>query len=223
MNRIFQLAAAYLYIGLFFLLFPVYQYVLDIDAISYIHVAQRLANGEFYYALNGYWSPLISWILVPFIKAGYDPVMAAKYINGLLGLLTLYSCYSLTDKFNIHDTLKKMIPFVLAILFISYTFYELCADLLQLFIITLYLNLVFSKHFIRDNYKIVFAGLLGAVGYYAKAYNFPFFLVQFIVVVYVLLKKEQTGNFRTLLFKKIAIAFISFFLLVHALCCSIRK
>ena len=78
MIRIFQLAAAALYIILFFLLFPYYQYVVDIDAVSYINVAERVAKGEYYHSVNGYWSPLISWILVPFLKGGFDTVLSAK-------------------------------------------------------------------------------------------------------------------------------------------------
>ena len=214
MNRIYQFAAAAFYVIIFFLLFPWYQYVVDIDAVSYIHVAERIANGEYYYSVNGYWSPLISWILAPFISAGFDAVLSAKYLNGFIGLLTLYSCYALINKFDIHIILKKILPFVLAILLLSYAFYELCADLLQLFIIMLYLNLVLSKDFIQDNYKIFFAGLLGAFSYYAKAYNFPFFLAHFSLVAFLLLKKNKTAPFNKTFIKKIAIAFLTFFFLV---------
>lgn len=174
MKRLYSLFAAIVYISLFFLLFPWYRYVLDIDAISYIHVAKRYASGEFYTAVNGYWSPLVSWILVPFIQLGFDAVISAKYINGLLGLLSLFTCCSFMNKFTIHVTLKKIIPFILAILLVSYAFYELCADLLQLWLLLLYLNLVFSKNFIEDNYKIILAGILAALCYFAKAYSFLF-------------------------------------------------
>ncbi|MEO6720267.1 MAG: hypothetical protein ABIN67_07860 [Ferruginibacter sp.] len=214
MNRLYYLSAAILYILLFFLLFPWYQYVLDIDAISYIHVAQRYARGEYFNAVNGYWSPLISWILIPVVKTGYDPVMAAKYINGLIGLLSLFTCYSLMGKFRIHKLLQNIIPFVLAVLFVSYAFYELCADLLQLLFLLLYLNLLFSKNFINNTYKIVGAGVLAAVCYYAKAYNFPFFLLHFSVMIFVLLKRSNTISFKRAFITKAAIGFITFFLLV---------
>lgn len=213
MNRVYQLGASALYISLFFMLFPWYRYVIDIDAISYIHVAQRIANGDYYHAVNGYWSPLISWILVPFIQWGYDPVLAAKYINGVLGLLSMMTCYSLLDKFRIHDLLKKILPFFFAILFVSYAFYELCADLLQLFLLLLYINLIFSRNFINDHIGLVFAGILGALCYYAKAYSFPFFLLHFIITVYVLLKKENATQLTRKLLSRTAIAFITFFLL----------
>lgn len=214
MNRFYQLCAAAFYMILFFLLFPWYQYVLDIDAISYIHVAERFAKGNYYHSINGYWSPLISWILVPFIKAGMDPVFSAKYINGLLGLLTLFSCFSLMDKFSIHNILKRILPFVLAVLMLSYAFYELCADLLQLFLMLLYLNLIFSKNFIGNNGKIVMAGVLGALCYYAKAYNFPFFLLHFTVAAFILVKKNNGVAGKKAFLMKTGIGLITFLLLV---------
>ncbi|MES2893997.1 MAG: hypothetical protein V4725_18400 [Bacteroidota bacterium] len=213
MNRVSLLLAATVYIILFFLLFPWYQFVLDIDAISYIHVAERYASGDFFGAVNGYWSPLISWILIPFIKSGQDPVIAAKYINGLIGLLALFTCQSLLNKFVIHSTLKNILPFIFAGLLLSYAFYELCADLLQLWLLLLYLNLLFSKNFIENNYKIVGAAILAAACYYAKAYSFPFFLVHFPLILYVLLKRNKTGHVRRLFLAKVSIAFLSFFVL----------
>ena len=214
MNRIYQLAAAVIYVILFFALFPWYRYVFDIDGVGYIHVATRLAKGEYFNSIAGTWSPLGSWLIVPFVKSGFDPALTAKYVNGVLGLLTLYSCYSLLDKFNINDFLKRFIPFILVILLTSFSFYELFADLLVLFLLTLYLHLIFSKNFIHNNYKIAFAGLLGALCYYAKAYCFPFFLIHFSLVVFVLLKSNGSKNLWKQLIKKAVIAFITFFILV---------
>jgi len=214
MSRLYQLLAAIFFIILFFYLFPWYQFIINPDGISYINVAQRISRGEYYYSLNGCWSPLSSWILVPFIKAGFDPVLSLKYINGILGLLSLFCCNALINKFNIHNTLKKILPFFIVVILIYYVFYELCADLLQLFFILLYLNLVLSKNFIENNYKIIFAAAMGAFAYYAKAYNLPFFLAHFSLATFILLKKNKKTNFTKVLVKKIAIAFTTFILLV---------
>jgi len=181
MNSFYRIVAGVIYTVLFFLLFPWYCYVADVDGISYLYVAKVFANGEFFRSVNGCWSPLASWLLAPFYKMGFDLILSAKYLNGLIGLLTLFSSCSLIDKFNIHPTIKKILPFPIAIFLLSACFYELCADLLSLFILILYLNLVFSKNFFRNNYKIVLAGVVAALGYYAKAYCLPFILIHFFV------------------------------------------
>ncbi|MFZ4059095.1 MAG: hypothetical protein ACOYKE_13210, partial [Ferruginibacter sp.] len=213
MNRIYQTAAAALYVVLFFLLFPTYRYVLDIDAISYIHVAERYLNGHALDALNGYWSPLISWSLMPFIKAGFDPVIAAKYFNGVLGLLSLFTAFKLFNTFQLPKLFKAVYPFILAVFFISFTFYELCADLLQLWLLLLYINTILSKNFIENNYKIILAAILSALCYYAKAYSLPFYLVHFSITLYVLLRIKKTPNLWKILLKKLSIGFAVFFVL----------
>lgn len=205
--------AGLLYVILFFVLFPVYRYVLDIDAISYIHVAERVAKGNYWESINGYWSPLISWLLVPFIRWGFDPVLSAKYLNGAIGLCCLFCSCRLMNRLAIHRLLQQYIPFVLAIIFLSYAFYELCADLLQLLFLLLYLLLITSNGFINNGWKLSAAGALGAIAYYAKAYSFPFFLLQAPIVVYVCLKHDSTDKLWKKAIQKTGLMYLIFLLI----------
>ena len=50
----------YFIIGIF--LIQYYQYGLNSDSISYITIAQEYLKGHFTDAVNGYWSPLFSWL-----------------------------------------------------------------------------------------------------------------------------------------------------------------
>lgn len=184
MNRTAALAALALYVGAFFLLFPNYQYVLDIDAISYLHVAERYAKGAWQTALNGYWSPLFSWLLVPLVSMKVDLVLAAKYLNGILGLLTLVTCFRVFARFPLSPTFKRVYPFALVGMMLSFVFYELCADLLQLWLMLLYLQVVLHPAFGKQLKWSAAAAFLAAFAYYAKAYTFPFFLVHFPIALW---------------------------------------
>ena len=73
--------AALLLLVLFAALFPLYQYIFDIDAIGYITVARHYAAGEWNHAINGYWSPLNSWLMVPLIKLGFSDLLCFKIAN----------------------------------------------------------------------------------------------------------------------------------------------
>ncbi|MBK8364923.1 MAG: hypothetical protein IPL24_15040 [Bacteroidetes bacterium] len=42
-------------------------YVDNPDSLQYINVVQHILDGRFSLAVNGYWSPLISWFLLPFM------------------------------------------------------------------------------------------------------------------------------------------------------------
>ncbi len=213
MLRIYQAAASLFYIFLFIALYPWYQYVLDIDAISYMHVAERVAHNGFLSSVNGYWSPLISWIIVPFIKAGADPMYTLKIVNGALGLLSMQVCFSILNKLNIDLFFNKIIPFILAVLFISYAYYELCADLLQVFLVLIYLRILFTKNFIESNRMIVASAAVAALAYYAKAYNLPFFLLHFSIVCFLGVRKSSETGFYKAFLKKMSIALAVVFIL----------
>jgi hypothetical protein len=42
----------------------------NIDGISYMRIAEMYANGWLPEAFNAYWSPLISWTMLPFMALG---------------------------------------------------------------------------------------------------------------------------------------------------------
>jgi hypothetical protein len=59
----------------------------NVDGISYISIAKQYAAGLTSYAVNGYWSPLVSWLMAPLIAWGIDPVLAFAYVTALAGIV----------------------------------------------------------------------------------------------------------------------------------------
>ncbi|MDD9865664.1 MAG: hypothetical protein OXS32_04890, partial [Verrucomicrobiales bacterium] len=51
---------------------------LNTDAIAYMRVAEYWSTGNFDFAINGYWGPLLSWLMVPFLWLGVEPLLAGK-------------------------------------------------------------------------------------------------------------------------------------------------
>ncbi|HSU29047.1 MAG TPA: hypothetical protein VLJ68_11740 [Chitinophagaceae bacterium] len=187
-----------LYCIAFILLFPGYRYTLDVDATGYINAARQLAEGNFQQGMNGFWSPLSSWILVPFIKLGIDPVLACKFINALLGIFSLLVIHSLAGKMMMEENVRRVILFTAIPILIYFTFFELCADFLLVFILLIYLSLVFSRDLIQNKKKIFLCALVGALAYYAKNYAFYFIAIHFACTVLILLKGEKTWLSRSL-------------------------
>jgi hypothetical protein len=37
------------------------------DASAYLTIARKYNAGDFHNAVNGYWSPLLSWLIAPFL------------------------------------------------------------------------------------------------------------------------------------------------------------
>lgn len=56
------------------------------DQISYVNLAEQYAAGNWSEAINGFWSPLLSWLIALPVACGADARLAAKAICALAGL-----------------------------------------------------------------------------------------------------------------------------------------
>ena len=83
----YLLGALGLYLVAGFLLIGAFRYQINPDALSYISIAQHYRDGFWGDAINAYWSPLYSWLLLPLLFFGLEPLLAAKIVNLALGFV----------------------------------------------------------------------------------------------------------------------------------------
>lgn len=186
MKNIYLWFSCLLYIVLFVIILPQSRHNFGADAIAYIQEAKLYSTGNFSEALNACWSPFFTWALVPFIKAGIEPLLACRLVNGLAGLLCIPLFYKLTGRFVSLSIYRNILVVFSAVLFISFTFHRLGADTVQLLILLAYLTLIFHDFFLKRRSLIIVAGIAGACAYYAKAYNFYFFILHIIFTFFIL-------------------------------------
>jgi hypothetical protein len=179
------------FIILFILLYPWYQYVLDPDATGYLKVAERIANADYARSVNSHWSPLNSWLLVPFLTAGCNGIITAKILNGVYALISLLAIGTLLKKFTLHRFTAVGIMIVAVIMLLHMAFYQLFGDLLNTMLLMIYLCIICSGNFIRNKKKIILGSIVLGLAYYAKYYSFYFGMFFSIVLFYVLLKKKE--------------------------------
>jgi hypothetical protein len=204
-NRLFL--SVILFIVAYILLWPLYQYVFDVDSIGYAAVARHYLNGDLEKAVNGFWNPLHSWLVVPFIKMGLKDWVAFKVTNAIFATGTLYSLHLLLNKFSLETFIKSCIQYVSVIILLHYCFFELTADVLFVLLMLLYYNLVKSAGFFSSTKKNLMAGVVGGLLYLDKSYGFPFFLFNHIVI-HLFLNPDKKQ-----IIKQILTGFASFFLL----------
>ena len=208
-------ASCIIYSIAFFIIFPYNKFNLDADGIAYIQQAKQYALGNYAVALNGCWSPLIAWLLVPFIKLCVNPVLCCKYINGILGLACIFSTYKLSVKFMISEQYRIILMPFCSLIFLSYAFHLLGPDLLQLLLLLFYLNFIFNKTLINSNPNLIFVGFIGALCYYAKAYNFFFFIIHISLVIFLYSKYYYPNNYKNIFIRKLVLV-LSVFLICTA-------
>jgi hypothetical protein len=174
LHRYSLLFASAFYLILFFALLPLHQYVFDADGTGYSTVAKHLAAGNFERAVNGFWSPLHSWIVAPFVNAGISIQLLFFYSNAVISLIILFLMSRLCIVFSIAEEWITAILFTVATLLLQFTFHELAADILVLPFILGWLLLVSRKDFYTNAKLHIWCGVLVGFGYLAKTYALPF-------------------------------------------------
>lgn len=159
------------------LLIP-FRYQISPDGISYITIAQNYLHGRFHEAINGYWSSLLSWLLLPFLALGVSSLIAAKVINIGAGEVVIIASWILLHNFTSRQLIRVYVTACITVLTLSWAFVGsvVSPDLLLAACLVSYFAVIFSGRY--PTTKLVIAsGLLGGVGYLTKVYALPFFIV----------------------------------------------
>lgn len=77
------------------------------DGTAYVQIARHYANLDFKEAINGYWSPLLSWLLIPFVLLGLSPQSAFHLLNFLLTISTVIGLLYFLNRENKPTTTDK--------------------------------------------------------------------------------------------------------------------
>lgn len=204
----FLILSLLVYTLLAFYFFRFYRYQINPDGICYISIAQKYLQGNFSFAVNGYWNPLISWLLVPFLLLKIKALIGVKILLLIVGAVTLFGIHTLAKKLRINSKIQALVLIFIVPLILSFAFHSITPDLLTVCVVVFYLRIVLDNNYIHQKKWALLAGFVGALAYFAKTYNFYFILVHFLLVNAVLyFLKYKTPLKR----KKLLLSFISGF------------
>jgi hypothetical protein len=171
----------------------------NVDAVSYIDIAKQYAGGHVADALNAYWSPAISWSIIPFIWAGVDPVTAMIMVNAIAGCaaaaLGTWFIWSRTQQ----NLFASIIFLGTALALALGTLLVITPDMLVvLWSVGFIMVFVWAdKSFAVGTRKAriwaaIALGAMGAVGYFVKLFLLPFFAATVIlwVVIRILIRRR---------------------------------
>lgn len=205
--------AAYFVFGLIFAW--LYRYQINPDGISYIQIAEQYRLGNWHHAINGYWGPLISWLLVPLLALDLSPQVAFRLLNWAIGGLTLYGAWRISRHFDLSELVRTAFLFLSALMIVTWSVSVITPDLLVVCILVFVLDRIFSTNHTGDILHPIGCGLLGGLAYLAKPFAFVFILI--ILPISFLWQanschRERSFKFRSVLLP-IFIAVASFFVL----------
>lgn len=165
------------------LLFHFYQYQINPDGISYLSIAHQYATGSFQSALNAYWGPLLSWLVIPLLALGMYPVVAIKLLGLIIGALfiqALWKCAVLSGTGIRWATFVScaVIPFVWQCVF-TVTTPDLLLALLLCYVFLTTISLIHEP----TPLKSILLGVLAGLCFLTKAYALPLLIIWLITLV----------------------------------------
>ncbi len=176
------LASLLVYLVAGCLLIKYYRYQINPDGLSYISIAQKYMAGNFHDAVNGWWGPFISWLLIPFLYFTSDALLAGKVLFLLIGLAVIIALWILSYKFEMTESIRKVILIAAVPVVLSFAFSDITPDLLLACMLLFYLGIIFSADYADRINKGIFSGVLGGAAYLSKSFAFPFFISHFFIM-----------------------------------------
>lgn len=162
--------------------FTRHQYVrLTADSMLYFSIAQKYLSGDFQNAINGYWGPLLAWLLIPFLYLGVSHVVAINALDALIGILIIVGVWKLSYRFEMTDKIRGFILISSLPMVLKFSLVQ-PMDFLLVCILVFYLCIVFNRDYPKYVSSGIFSGILGSLAYLTKAYAFPFFLAHFSLI-----------------------------------------
>lgn len=156
----------------FFSGLPFFLYQINPDAVVAIGIARHYINGEWLQAINGYWSPLISWLLTIPILFHIPALLAYKLISFFSGLLAINLMYHILHRVRVSNAIRMLTILIMIPYLIYFSLSTNTPDLLS-FTIWLLVILQLLKLWSKPNYRNrMLLALLGMMACFARYYHF---------------------------------------------------
>lgn len=179
------LVALVIYLLTSLVVFRYYQHQINPDGVVYISVAKSYLCDNWIQAIDSYHSPLLSWLLVPFLFFDSTPTVAlffTKILSVIVGFFTIIGFWFLYSRFGLNKNLKTVLTVVMVPLTIYFAFSVITPDLLMVCSLIYYLYFLFSPEYSNKIFNGIFCGLFAALAYLSKSFALPFFLIHFFLI-----------------------------------------
>jgi hypothetical protein len=148
-------------------------YSITSDGIAYLRIAKYYAEGRFDLAVNGYWSPLLSWIMVALPSFSENPIVAGRIAMAFSAVVYLLGSIKLIGTSGVTQTEALLASIVIALFSISWSVYWILPDLLMSGLMLIGLGYMLDHRNLEATAKSFLSGLLFGLAYLAKAVALP--------------------------------------------------
>jgi hypothetical protein len=185
------------------------------DGVAYLRIAGYYLTGDVGKAVSGYWSPLYSWLLMPWLAVGVPGLLATKLLAAGLAVAWVIGMALLGRRYAESAVTRRLLVATAAVSVLSWTIEVITPDLLLAVMLTFYFYVVSDPATMTAPGRAFACGILGGLAYLAKAYALPFFIVHFLGTI-TLFTWAQSGHGASRRYVVATLAGLSGFVIVAA-------
>jgi hypothetical protein len=152
------------------------------DGVGYVSVAQRWLAGDWFNALNGYWSPLLSWMMMPLLASGVSVLMTARIVQAVAGAMVIAGADRVLAHLGVGRDLRFWFALALIPVVLWHAMTVTTPDVLIAGALLWYMAWQARSTATSGFGSGLVGGLLIGVAYLAKAYALPFAVMHFGLV-----------------------------------------
>lgn len=147
--------------------------MLNTDAVAYLRLASYYANGQTDLMISGYWGPLLSWLIAPWLRLGVDALVAGRIVMAWSGLVFWWGCVGLFGAVGLPERGRILGTWAVVLATVYWSVRFLTPDLLVSGLTCAALATMLGGGWCANRTKAVRAGALWGVAYLAKAVALP--------------------------------------------------
>lgn len=179
------------YFILFLLLLPRFQYVINTDAISYFSIARKYFNGHFAEAINGYFGPLYSWLILPAFTLKIEPVIFGRLINIVFSFMLFVLISRFSSLLNMNSKTSVITIYFFIIPALLFSFWYITPDYLMLILSMIFVLLALNDDYLFNLRTVLLSAIVAAMMFYTKSFGLAFFIIFQSVILMILIRGNK--------------------------------
>ena len=146
---------------------------INTDAISYLRIAQYYMNGQTDLMLSGYWGPLLSWLIAPWLLVFADPLLAARAAMAVTAVVFLFGCFCVLRAAQLPGAALIFGTWIASLLGVAWSVVVITPDLLMSGLLCCGISRLWSDRWMTHTGTALGAGMVLGASYLAKSVALP--------------------------------------------------
>ena len=142
------------------------------DTIVYIRIAQYYLSGQTDLLISGYWGPMLSWLIVPWLLIFADPLLAAHAAMAVSAVVFLVGGFCVLRAARLPDSASVIGMWIIALIGVAWSINP-TPDLLMAGLLCCGTSQLVSDKWVANVRTALGAGLVLGASYLAKAVALP--------------------------------------------------